>query len=295
MSLQTAFEKGKFVVTSEIGPPKGTDTDGIRQLLDLYRGTVDAVNATDNQSAVMRMSSVAVSKIILEHGVEPILQMTCRDRNRIGLQSDLLGAHALGIRNVVVMTGDHVLAGDHKQAKPVYDVESVQLLNVINSLNSGTDMMGNLLKGKTCFFAGAVVTPEANPLEPQLMKFAKKVQAGAKYFQTQAIYDITMFKVFMEYARRHPAKVLAGIVVLKNERMARYLNEHVAGIRVPQELVAELAAAPNREEKQKAGIRIAARHIRRLREERICDGVHIMAIGMEDTVPMIMHRAGLLE
>ena len=243
----------------------------------------------------MRMSSLAVCKIILERGAEPILQMTCRDRNRIGLQSDLLGAHALGIRNVVVMTGDHVLAGDHRQAKPVYDVESVQLLNIINSLNNGADMAGNALKGNTCFFAGAVVTPEANPLEPQLMKFAKKIQAGAKYFQTQAIYDITMFKVFMGHARRHQAKVLAGIVVLKNERMAKYLNDNVAGIRVPQDLIAELAAAPNREEKQKAGIRIAARHIRRLREERICDGVHIMAIGMEGSVPAIMQQAGLLE
>ncbi len=294
MSLRQAFASGKFVVTTEIGPPKGTDTDEIRRLIDLYKGTVDAVNATDNQSAVMRMSSLAISKIILEHGPEPILQMTCRDRNRIALQSDLLGAHALGIRNVVVMTGDHVLAGDHKQAKPVYDVESVQLLNIINSLNNGTDMMGAPLRGNTGFFAGAVVTPEANPLEPQLMKFSKKVQAGAKYFQTQAIYDITMFKVFMDHARMLQAKVLAGIVVLKNERMAQYLNNHVAGIRVPEECIAELAGSPGKEDKQRAGIAIAARLIRRLHEERICDGVHIMAIGMEDKVPAIMRQAGLL-
>ncbi len=294
MSLRQAFECGKFVITTEIGPPKGTDTDEIRRLIDLYKGTVDAINATDNQSAVMRMSSLAISKIILEHGAAPILQMTCRDRNRIALQSDLLGAHALGIRNVVVMTGDHVLAGDHKQAKPVFDVESVQLLKIINSLNSGADMMGAALRGNTGFFAGAVVTPEANPLEPQLMKFSKKVRAGAKYFQTQAIYDITMFKVFMDHARKLQAKVLAGIVVLKNERMAQYLNNHVAGIRVPEEFIAELAAAPGKEEKQKAGIAIAARLIRRLHEERVCDGVHIMAIGMEDRVPEIMRQAGLL-
>lgn len=294
MSLQRAFETGKFVVTSEIGPPKGTDIDEIKHLVDLYQGTIDAINATDNQSAVMRMSSLAISKIIMEQGAEPILQMTCRDRNRIALQSDLLGAHALGIRNVVVMTGDHVLAGDHKQAKPVYDIESVQLLKVITGLNNGTDMMGSPLKGETDFFAGAVVTPEANPLEPQLIKFAKKVQAGAKYFQTQAIYDINMFKVFMEYARRLDTKVLAGIVVLKNERMAQYLNNNVAGIRVPQEFIAELSSAPNREEKQNVGIKIAARLIRRLHEERICEGVHIMAIGMEDRVPMIMQEAGLL-
>lgn len=294
MSLQHALNSGKFVVTAEIGPPKGTDIDEIKHLIDRYHGSVDAINATDNQSAVMRLSSLALSRIILEHGADPILQMTCRDRNRIALQSDLLGAHALGIRNVVAMTGDHVLAGDHKQAKPVYDVESVQLLQIIQSLNSGADMMGTPLKGGTDFFPGAVVTPEANPLEPQLIKFAKKIQAGARYFQTQAIYDITMFEVFMAHAKKMGARVLAGIVVLKNDRMAQYLNDHVAGIRVPAELIAELAAAPSKAEKLETGIRIAARHIRQLHEERICDGVHIMAIGMEDKVPMIIQQAGLL-
>ena len=294
VTLRQAFESGAFVVTAEIGPPKGTDLDEIKRLIEIYRGSVHAVNATDNQSAVMRMSSLAVAKIVLEQGVEPILQMTCRDRNRIALQSDLLGAHALGVRNVVVMTGDHVLLGDHKQARPVYDVESVQLLEIIKSLNGGTDMTGNALKGKTDFFSGAVVTPEANPLEPQLMKFAKKVSAGAKFFQTQAIYDITMFSVFMEHAKRFDAKVLAGIVVLKNERMAQYLNDRVAGIRVPEELVKELAVAPTKEDKQNVGIAIAARLIRQLHEKRICSGVHIMAIGMEDKVPVIMKQAGLL-
>lgn len=294
MSLQEALESGKFVVTAEIAPPKGTNTDEIKHLLDLYDGRVDAINATDNQSAVMRMNSLALSKIVLDHGYEAVLQMTCRDRNRLALQSDLLGAYALGIRNVVAMTGDHVISGDHKQAKPVYDVESVQLLQMIRSLNEGKDMMGTPLKGSTSFYTGAVVTPEANPLEPQLIKFAKKIQASAKYFQTQAIYDITMFNIFMSHAKKMGTKVLAGIVVLKSERMAQYLNDNIAGIRVPAEMIAELAAAPTKAEKLETGIRMAARLIRRLKDERICDGIHIMAIGMEERVPEIMKQAGLL-
>ncbi|HDY70886.1 MAG TPA: 5,10-methylenetetrahydrofolate reductase, partial [Nitrospirae bacterium] len=174
MSFREALESGKFVVTAEVGPPKGTDIEEMIHHIELLKGKVDAINFTDNQSAVMRMNSLAGCKIALEHGVEPILQMTCRDRNRIGLQSDLLGAYALGVRNLLCMTGDHVSAGDHKGAKPVYDVESVQLLQIVDSLNNGTDMSGNDLKGKCDFFQGAVVTPEANPLEPQLIKFEKK-------------------------------------------------------------------------------------------------------------------------
>ncbi|NOZ68949.1 MAG: 5,10-methylenetetrahydrofolate reductase, partial [Deferribacteres bacterium] len=226
-------------------------------------------------------------------GHEPILQMTCRDRNRIGLQSDLLGASVLGIKNVLCMTGDHPDAGDHKGAKAVYDIESVQLLRVVDSLNNGRDMMGNEMKGATDFFQGAVVTPEANPIEPQLMKFEKKVEAGAKFFQTQAIYDIDKFREFMKYARKFPIKVLAGLVLLKSAGMANYMNKFVPGITVPSDLIEELKAA-GKENALDAGINIAARHIKQLRDEKICDGVHIMAIGAEDKVPLIMERAGLL-
>ncbi|MDI6727525.1 MAG: methylenetetrahydrofolate reductase [Thermodesulfovibrionales bacterium] len=293
MSFKDILNSGKFVVTAEVGPPKGTDIKEMIHHIELLKGKVDALNVTDNQSAVMRICSMAVCKIVLEHDVEPILQMTCRDRNRIGLQSDLLGANILGIRNVLCMTGDHVLAGDHKQAKPVYDIESVQLLSVVNSLNNGKDMAGNDLKGATDFFQGAVVTPEANPLEPQLIKFEKKVRAGAKFFQTQAIYDINKFKEFMSYARKFSVKILAGIVVLKSAGMASFINNNVPGIRVPQELIDELKAA-GKEKALDTGLNIAARHIRQLKDENICDGVHIMAIGMEDKVPIIMERAGLL-
>ncbi len=293
VSFRDALNSGKFAVTAEVGPPKGTDIKEMLHHMDILKGKLDAVNVTDNQSAVMRINSLSVCKIALEKGLEPILQMTCRDRNRIGLQSDLLGASILGIRNVLCMTGDHVTAGDHKGAKPVYDIESVQLLRVVDGLNKGRDMEGNELLGATDFFQGAVVTPEANPIEPQLMKFRKKARAGARFFQTQAIYDIQKFKGFMKHAREFPIKVLAGFVVLKSVGMARFLNNNVPGIRVPEELIEELKAA-GKEKALGAGMDICARHIRQLKEEGVCDGVHIMAIGMEDRVPEIMERAGLL-
>lgn len=293
MSFKDILNSGKFVVTAEVGPPKGTDIKEMIHHMEILKGKVDAVNVTDNQSAVMRICSMAVSKIAMEHGLEPIFQMTCRDRNRIGLQSDLLGASILGIKNVLCMTGDHVSAGDHKGAKPVYDVESVQLLKIVDGLNNGKDMSGNEMKGSTDFFQGAVVTPEANPIEPQLIKFEKKIRAGAKFFQTQAIYDIEKFRDFMKHARKFPVKILAGFVVLKSVGMANFLNNNVPGIRVPQVLIDELKAA-GKEKALDTGMNITARHIEQLKEEKICDGVHIMAIGMEDKVPVIMEMAGLL-
>lgn len=293
MTFRESLNSGKFVVTAEVGPPKGTDIKEMLHNMELLKGKVDAVNVTDNQSAVMRVCSLAVCKLALEHGLEPILQMTCRDRNRIGLQSDLLGAYVLGIKNVLCMTGDHVSAGDHKGAKPVYDVESVQLLKIVDGLNNGRDMSGNELKGATDFFQGAVVTPEANPLEPQLMKFEKKVRASARFFQTQAIYDIKKFKEFIRFVRKFPVKILAGFVILKSAGMANFLNKNVPGIRVPQELIDELKAS-GKEKALDTGLNIAAGHIKQLKEKGICDGVHIMAIGMEDKVPVIMERAGLL-
>lgn len=293
MSFHDVLESGKFSVTAEVGPPKGTDIQEMLHHAEMLKGKLDAINVTDNQSAVMRISSFAISKLLLDQGHEPILQMTCRDRNRIGLQSDLLGASVAGITNVLCMTGDHPNAGDHKEAKPVYDVESVQLLGIVNSLNNGRDMMGNEMKGATNFFQGAVVTPEANPIEPQLMKFEKKVNAGARFFQTQAIYDIGKFRGFMEFARKFPVKILAGIVLLKSAGMANYMNKFVPGINVPQDLIDEIKSA-GKENALDTGINIASRHIKQLKDENICDGVHIMAIGAEDKVPLIMERAGML-
>lgn len=292
MSFREALESGKFTVTAEVGPPKGTDISEMLHHIEVLKGKIDAANVTDNQSAVMRISSLAACKIVQEKGLEPILQMTCRDRNRIGLQADLLGADVLGVNTVLCMTGDHVSAGDHKDAKPVYDIESVQLLKTVDGLNNGKDMSGNDLQGPTRFFQGAVVTPEANPVEPQLMKFEKKVKAGAKFFQTQAVYDIDKFAEFMKFARQFNVKVLAGLVVLKSAGMAKFLNNYVPGIVVPQELIDELKEA-GKEKALDTGLNICARHVKRLKEENICDGVHIMAIGMEDKVPVILERAGL--
>lgn len=288
MSLREALEAGKFIITSEVGPPKGTNTSEMLESAELIKGKAHAINVTDNQSAVMRLSSFAGCVLLKERGFDPVLQMTCRDRNRLALQADLLGASALGIRNVLALTGDHTTGGDHPQAVGVYDLESVQLLDVIAALNSGKDMVGNDLDGATDFLPGAVVTPEAEPLEPQLLKFEKKVRAGAKFFQTQAVYDVEKFKSFMDYARKFDVKILAGILLLRSARMAKYLNNNVAGVVVPAELIAELESA---EKPGARGIEIAGRLIREMGP--LCDGVHIMAVGVEHKVPDIMEAAGL--
>ena len=231
--------------------------------------------------------------MVKEMGGEPILQMTCRDRNRMALQADLLLAASRGIRNVLCLTGDSVVLGDHKEAKGVFDLDSSQLLAAIRGLEKGKDLGGNELDGSVSFCAGAIVTPEANPLEPQLIKFEKKIEAGAEFIQTQAVYDLDNFKRFMEYAREFPAKILAGVILLTSAPMARFMNKNVAGVSVPQELIDEMASAGKGKALAK-GIEIAGRMIKRIRDEKMCDGVHIMAIGKEDMVPDIMAAAGLI-
>ncbi len=290
MGFKEEIQSGRFVVTAEVGPPKGTDLHEMKHHLEGLKGKVTALNVTDNQSAVMRVCTLAIAQIMMDMGLEPIYQMTCRDRNRLGLQSDLLGASVLGIENVLALTGDHPVLGDHKDAKPVFDIESVGLLEVINGLNEGHDMAGLELQGKTDFFAGAIVTPESDPLEPQLAKFEKKVKAGAKFFQTQAVYDMPKFKSFMNYAKQFDVPIMAGILLLKNAGMAKYLNKFVAGVSVPQELIDEIAPYKG-EDALKKGIEIAGRQIAELKS--VCAGVHVMAIGAEDRVPDILAAAGL--
>jgi 5,10-methylenetetrahydrofolate reductase len=292
-TLKEALNSGKFVVTSEIGPPKGISLEKITHHIDLLKDKVDGLNVTDHQSSVMRYPSLGGAILIKEGGGEPILQMTCRDRNRLALQADLLFAYTRGIRNVLCLTGDAVPVGDHKQAKGVFDLDSCQLLRAIRILESGKDLGGNNLEGKVEFCAGAIVTPEAKPIEPQLIKFEKKIESGAEFFQTQAIYDLNNFRKFMDYARQFNVKILAGIVLLVSAKMAKYMTENVPGIFVPKELIDELASAPKGQALQK-GIEIAGRMIKRIREEKMCDGVHIMAIGREELVPEIMKAAGLV-
>jgi methylenetetrahydrofolate reductase (NADPH) len=295
-AYRDACNSGRFVVSGEIGPPKGTNVDKMLHHIDLLKDKVDGLNVTDNQSAVMRMGSLVVSGEIVRRGGDPVFQTTCRDRNRLGLQSDLLSAAFLGITNVLCLTGDHPVVGDHKQAKGVFDFDSVHLIQCCKKMNAGVDWEGNELEGKTDFFVGAVVTPESDPLEPQLYKFARKVEAGADFFQTQAVYDMDNFQRFMDKAREITSgaqvKIMAGLVVLTGVGMAKYMNRAVPGIFVPDALLEELASVP-KEEAMRKGMEIAARHIRFLRDNSLCDGVHIMAIGKEEIVPEILEMAAL--
>ncbi|MBN1226453.1 MAG: methylenetetrahydrofolate reductase [Deltaproteobacteria bacterium] len=298
MTFQQRLAEKPFTITAEIGPPKGTDTSQMLTRASKLKDRVHAMNVTDNQSSVMRMSSLAACHLLREEGIEPIYQLTCRDRNRLALQSDLLSASALGIRNVLALTGDHPQVGDHPQAKPVFDVDSTQLLQIIGRLNTGRDFStqfmnkplaeGTVLKGKTDLFPGAAVCPEANPIKPQLLRFSKKVAAGAKFFQTQAVFDLEKFKNFMRYARDLGAKVLAGILFLKSAGMARYLIKNVPGITVPDHVIREMESSSHPLE---TGVRIAARQIEQL--QGMCDGVHIMAMGMEEKVLDILDEAGM--
>jgi len=290
MNLRELLETGRFVVTAEVGPLKGTDTTEINEVAELLRGRVDAANVTDQQSSVMRLGSLATCHLLIDKGLEPIFQMTCRDRNRLALQSDLLSASALGVENVLAITGDLPALGDHPQAKPVYDLDSVQLLWVINKLNEGYDMAGNELTGKPNFFPGAVVNPGADTeaaLELQLIKMERKIEAGARFFQTQAIYDVDAFAKFMKRVEGLKVPVLAGIIPLKSAGMARFMNKNVAGVFVPDELINKMAEA---EDKTQTGIEIAADLVKELKD--LCHGVHIMAIGWEKKVPAILDAAG---
>ena len=291
-SFKEALESGKFVVTSEVAPPKGINLEEMRHHIELLKDKVDAMNVTDHQSSVMRFPSLGGVLMVKEMGGEPILQMTCRDRNRLALQADLLFAASRGVHNVLCLTGDSVVLGDHREAKGVFDLDSSQLLAAIRRLEKGKDLGGNDLDGSVSFCAGAIVTPEANPIEPQLIKFEKKIEAGAEFVQTQAVYDLDNFEKFMDYARQFPVKILAGIILLTSAPMARFMNKNVAGVNVPQELIDEMASAPKGRALEK-GIEIAGRMVKRIRDEKMCDGVHIMAIGREELVPDIISAAGL--
>ncbi|MDO8535529.1 MAG: methylenetetrahydrofolate reductase [Candidatus Omnitrophota bacterium] len=290
MSFCEKIRSGKFIVTSEIGPPKGIDTSEILADADLIKGKVDAINVTDLQSSIMRLGSIAVCHLLKKRGIEPIMQITCRDRNRLALQSDLLSAAVLGIENVLVLTGDYTTAGDHPEAKPVFDLGSIELLDVIKGLQAGSDMKGNMLKGTPKFCVGAVVNPGADPLEPEIIKMEKKIDAGALFFQTQAVYDIELFKRFLEASKHLKTTILAGIVLLKSAGMARYMNKNVAGIFVPDALIKEME---NASDKSAKSIEIAARLIKELKP--LCQGVHIMPIGWDKKVPLVLKAAGLVD
>jgi len=284
-----------FVVTAEAAPGKGSNVSKAIEHIELLKDKVDGLNVTDNQSSVMRYPSLGVCLLVKEHGGEPILQVTCRDRNRLAIQADLLFAYSRGINNVLCLTGDSIDVGDHKEAKQVFDLDSVQLIHLVHTLNSGKDMAGNELDGGIDFCIGTTATPSADPLEPQLIKVEKKLKAGVSFVQTQAVYELDELKRFTEFVRTVDGgvKILAGIVPVIGAKMAAYMNDNVPGVFIPQYLIDELAQAPKGTGVAK-GIEIAARMIRQIREEKVCDGVHIMFIGREERVPEILETSGLL-
>jgi 5,10-methylenetetrahydrofolate reductase len=290
MKLSELFIKGKFVVTSEIGPPKGVNIEHLLKEAELLKGKVDAINVTDLQSSVMRLGSLAVCRLLKERELEPVFQITCRDRNRLALQSDLVSAYVLGVENILCLTGDHNVLGDHPESKPVFDLDSVTLLQAAKGLMEGKDMAGNKLDGTPDFCLGAVVNPGADPLEPQIIKMEAKVEAGAQFFQTQAVYDVKKFEQFIRATEHIKVPIMVGIVLLKSAGMARFMNANVAGVSVPEKLISIMAKA-SREERPGKSMEIAVSLIKQMKG--MCQGVHLMPLGWDRYVPQILEEAEL--
>ena len=292
MRITELFDKGEFVVTAEVGPPKGIHLGHLVEEAKEYLSGITAVNVTDNQSSVMRTSTLATCAMMKNAGLTPIYQATCRDRNRLALQSDLLGAAALGIENILCLTGDHTKMGDHPGAKPVFDLDSVSLLYTASQLEKGLDLAGNELVGEPPKFAkGAVVSPISDSVDAQLAKMERKVMAGADYFQTQAVFESEKFIEFMEKAKQFGVPVQLGVIIPKNAGMCKFMNRNVAGVHVPQYMIDELAADKERAKAGITGVEIAAKIIKECRP--YCQGLHIMALGWEAKVPELLKQAGI--
>lgn len=271
-----ALARGEFVLTAEIGPPKGTDVEAFRAKARAFAGKVLAVNVTDNQRALVKLGPVAGSVVLMQEGVEPICQVACRDRNRIALQSDLLGAWVYGIRNVLALTGDPVKVGDHPDAKPVFDMESSQLLRTIGALNAGADLAGKPLHGKTDFFAGAAINPNVANLDAEMRRLERKVEAGARFIQTQAVYDADTYLRFAEAAKGFDVPILAGILYLRSAKSARFINKAIPGIKIPDATIERLERAADPEAE---GVKLGLELIDAIRPH--CRGVHLMSVGQE--------------
>ena len=292
MRISELFDNGQFVVTAEVGPPKGMHLGHMVEEAKMYLKDLDAVNITDNQSSVMRTSTLATCVALKNAGLNPIYQATCRDRNRIALQSDLLGAAAMGIDNILCLTGDHTKMGDHPGAKPVFDLDSVSLLYAASQLEKGVDLSGQQLVGEPPKFAkGAVVSPCSDSIDAQLAKMERKVMAGAEYFQTQAVFDSEKFISFMEKAKQFGKPVQLGVIIPKSAGMAKFMNKNVAGVHVPQWMIDELAADKEKAKLGITGVELAAKVINECRP--YCQGLHIMALGWEAKVPELLKLAGI--
>ena len=292
MRITELFDNGEFVVSAEVGPPKGIHIDGMVEEAKKYLTGVHFVNVTDNQSSVMRLGSLATCKVLKDAGLNPIFQLTCRDRNRIALESDLLSAAMLGIDNILCLTGDHTKLGDHPQAKPVFDLDSVSLLHTASLLETGSGCVHYCDKQYAPKFAkGAVVSPCSDSIDAQLVKMERKVQAGAEFFQTQAVFEPEKFIKFMEAAKQFGKPVQVGIIIPKSAGMCKFMNNNVAGVHIPDELIAELQADKEKTKAGITGVEIAARIIRECKP--YCQGVHIMSLGWESKVPALLEQAGL--
>lgn len=287
--LRDALERGDFVITGEVAPPHGTDYSAMLESVRLLGPHCHALNVTDNQGATLHLSSLAASRAVLDAGFEPIFQQTCRDRNRLALQSDLLAAWTLGLENVLVVTGDDPRGGDHPKAKGVFDLDSTQLIEVARGLNGGVDMNGLELAGGTNFLLGGAMFPEAEPWEIQLERAIQKAEAGATFFQTQAVTDVDKFARAADALRPYGVKLIAGVLLLKSPRVIKFINERLAGLMIPDSLSARVASA---EKPLDAAVEIATEQVVALRE--IADGVHIMPLGADATVPVILEGAGLI-
>jgi methylenetetrahydrofolate reductase (NADPH) len=284
MNFKETLKTKKFIITAELFPPKGTNIQPLLEKAKLLRGRIDGFNVTDNQRAVMRLGSLAICRLLQEQGCEPIMQMTCRDRNRIALESDLLSAAALGVNNVLILSGDHPTQGDHKEAKPVYDLDPVQLLKTARTLETGIDLVGKKLDGSPQFCLGAVVNPMADPLDLQLAMMEKKIEAGAEFFQTQPIFDFKLLETFVAKTREFNTKILIGVFLLKSAQVAIFMKEKL-GINIAPHYIDRLsrAASPLDE-----GIAIAGELISQMKPH--VDGVHLMALGLEEHLPEILNK-----
>lgn len=291
-SFQEALKKEKFLITVELDPPKGIETGDLLKQVQALKDRVDGINLSDNRGGVMRLAALPAGLLIKQAGGVPILNMACRDKNRLALASEALGAAALGITPILCMTGDHTTHGDHREAKPVYDLDSLQALKMFKGLNEGKDFNGHPLNGRPQLCLGAVVTPEADPLEPQLLKFSKKAELGLPFFQTQAVFDLNRLADFLKFARQYETKIIVGLRLLTWEEIRLYKDGSLPGVMVPLSIIEEFRQAGETEGPKKA-LEWVVNQIKEIKARNLGDGVHIMAMGQEELIPDILDKAGL--